>query len=111
MPITDWLDMMPFTVTVAAAATYDAYGKPATYATAASYRARVVAKTKVVRSRVSGQDVLTDTQIWINGVLAALDEDARITLPDATTLVPVSWDTFPDEDGDHHTKIYGNRAV
>lgn len=106
MPIADFLGLMPDTVTWEAVATRDVYGKPATYANAVSYRARVSYSQKRIPSRATGQDVVASCQVWLNGVLAALNTDDRITLPDGSTPVIVGWDTPTNDKGTHHTKIY-----
>lgn len=106
MPISDFLDLMPFTVTYEAAATRDAYGKVSTYAAAISYRARVTYTHKRVVSRATGQDVVSSTQAWLAGVIAMLNVDDRITLPDGTTPLIISWDLSTDEKGNHHTKVF-----
>ena len=106
MPIADWLDLCPATVVYQAAATRDAYGKVATYAAAVNYRARVTYSHKRVTSRATGQDVVSSTQVWIIGIIPALNVDDRITLPDGTTPLIVSWDMSTDEVGNHHCKVY-----
>ena len=110
MSISDFLDLMPETVPVALVATYDAYGKPATYSTAVDYRARVVYKNQVVRSQTTGQDVITTVQVWLAGT-PSLAEDAKITMPDGSLMVPEAWDVISDEVGSHHVKVYGNRKI
>lgn len=105
MPVSDWLDLMPHTVTYEAVATRDEYGKPITYSTAVSYRARVTYKHQRVAAR-NGQDVTSTIQCWLNGVITTLNPDDRITLPDGTTPLVTSWETPTDEIGYHHTKIY-----
>lgn len=109
MPINDWLDFMPFTVIYEAVATRDVYGKPATYATAVSYRARIASKQQRVASRNASsgsEDVVSSTQVWVNGTITGLNVDDRVTLPDSTTPLIISWDSVTDENGSHHTKIY-----
>ncbi len=106
MAISDWLDLMPSTVTHEAVATRDEYGKPATYATAASYRARVSSSHKRINSRVTGQDVTASVQVWLNGIISSINVDDRITLPNGTTPQILSWDVPSDETGEHHMKVY-----
>lgn len=106
MPINDWLDMMPATVTYEAVSTRNDYGKPTAYAAAVSYRARIRYKTRRVVSRVSGEDVVASGSIIVNGVISGIKPEDRITLPNGTTPKIASWDTVMDEDANHHTKIY-----
>lgn len=102
--ISDWTDMMPHTVTYAAVASRDAYGKP-TYAAARSYQARVIQKQTRIVNRTNGQDAIATGVVWLAG-FPALDIDGRITLPDGSTPVILNWEVIPDEEGDHHTKVY-----
>jgi hypothetical protein len=106
MPITDWLSLMPFTIPYEAAATRDEFGKVLTYAVAVDYRARVTYSHKRVTSRATGQDVISSTQAWLAGVIPTLNVDDRITLPDGSTPLIVSWDLPTDEVGNHHMKIF-----
>jgi hypothetical protein len=104
MSITDWYSLMPSSVTHEAVLTYDDYGKPATFAAAVTYRARVAYKTRKVTSRVNGEDVISSGSIHVP-VIAGLDVNDRITLPDGTTPIILNWDTVFDESGEHHMKI------
>jgi len=106
MSIADWLDLMPHTVIHTAMASRDAYGKPILASGGTDYRARVVYKVQKVVSRVTGEDVLSNCQVWINGIINGLQADDQIELPDSTTPGIASWDIFPDGVGDHHMKIY-----
>ena len=106
--VSDWLDLMPATVTYEAVLTRDEYGKPATYDTAVDYRARVTYKHQRVPSRATGQDVIASIQVWLNGAISTVKVDDRVTLPDGTTPLIVSWDLVSDETGNHHTKLYMN---
>jgi hypothetical protein len=104
MPISDWLDLMPHTVTYAAKSGEDAYGKP-THGTGTDYTARVTYTHKRVATP-DGMEVVASVQVWLNGTLSSISVDDKITLPDGTTPKIVSWDTATDEDGSHHTKLY-----
>lgn len=108
MPIADWLSLMPFTVVYEAAGTRNEFGKVTTYAAPVSYRARVTYKHMRVASRATGQDVIASVQIWIAGIITALNVDDRITLPDGSTPLILSWDLATDETGNHHVKVYGS---
>lgn len=109
MPISDFLSLMPRTITHAAVVSRDAYGKP-TYGTATYYRARVTRQTKRVRSRVSGEDAISDTTIWVGGVIPSLGIDDRITLHDGSTPILINWEAPEDETGEHHMKLYMGAA-
>ena len=106
MPISEWADMMPHTVTYEALKSRDKYGKPS-YATAVSYAARVKDRTKSVPSRVvPGQDEVSHSEVWIGGIITNIRTDDRFTLPDGSTPSIIDWLVVPDEDGDHHTKVF-----
>ncbi len=105
MPISDWYDMMPDTITHEHVLTRDIYGKPLTYATAKTYRARVNGISRRVPSRTpGGQDVLSTISVWTPKI-SSLALDDRITLPDGSTPLMLSFDHVSDEAGDHHTKM------
>jgi len=106
MPISDWLDLAPATVQYEAAVTRNEFGKVTTYAAAVAYRARVTYTHKRVTSRATGQDVISSIQVWIIGIITTLNVDDRITLPDGTTPLMVSWDLVTDEHGNHSVKCY-----
>ena len=105
MPISDFFDMMPHSITHRAPATWSAYGKPATYGAATSYRARVKYEIKSTVNRASGQDALSVTTVWIGGTptLTLFDQ---ITLPDGSAPPILNWEVLPDESGTHHVTVY-----
>ena len=103
MAVDDWKDMMPHTVTVASLSSTDDYGAP-TFGTAVSYSARVVSKPTHVKA-ADGAEVLARGYLWINGLPTITPTD-KITLPDSSTPPILAIDKVPDEDGDHHVKVY-----
>jgi hypothetical protein len=109
MPIADFLPLMPRCITHAPVSSRDAYGKP-TYGASKTYRARVTRETKRVRSRVNGQDAISDTTVWVGGVIPNLGIDDRITLHDGSTPTLISWEAPEDETGGHHMKLYMGAA-
>lgn len=106
MPIADFLDLAPATIQYEAALLRNEFGKVATYSAAVDYRARVTYSHKRVTSRATGQDVVSSVQVWIIGIITGLNVDDRITLPDGTTPLIVSWDMPQDEVGNHHCKVF-----
>ncbi len=106
MPISDWLDLMPLSLTYEPIATYDSYGKPATYGTAVTYRCRVQWKTQRVVSRVNGAEVLSSGNVWVNGYIPGISVDDKFTLPSGDVVKALAWDHVMDEVGNHHTKSY-----
>lgn len=77
--ISDFLDLMPLTVTVEEFASNDTFGAR-TYAVPASFRARVVYKNHYVRGP-SGELVAASGMIWV-ATAAIFTDKARVTLPD-----------------------------
>lgn len=104
MPVSDFLDLMPDTVTYTPVASRDQYGKP-TFGTARTYRARVVYKTIRTSSMVSGQETIAAGEVWLAGTLAPPDVDDKITLPNGATPIILNFERFTDDEGVHHTKI------
>ncbi len=110
MPISDWADMMPHTITYEALVSRDKYGKPS-YATAVSFSARVKDRTQRKPSRVVlGEDEISTSEVWIGGIIDNIRTDDRFTLPDGSTPSIVDWLVIPDEDGNHHTKVFFGAA-
>ena len=107
MPISDWHDLMPHTITHQAVASRDEYGVP-TYGTGTSYTARVVYKNSRIKSQRRGSetDVIADGHIWISGTPTINVDNDRITLPDNSTPILLSVERWPDESGLHHVKVY-----
>jgi hypothetical protein len=105
MPVSDFLDLMPATVTFAHVTGRDGYGK-ASFGIAASYRARVVYKMIRTSNIFTGQDAVADGEVWLAGTVTPSDMDERITLPDGSTPKILNWEQFSDGDGPHHTVIH-----
>lgn len=103
MSVGDWNDLMPHTITVAELSGRDGYGAPA-YGSEASYTARVIYKPTKVRGP-EGNDVVAKGLVWISGT-PTIDTEDRLTLPDGSTPPIMAVDRIPDEDGEHHVKVY-----
>lgn len=103
MPVSDWLDLMPDTVSYEPLASRDGEAKPS-FGTLVSYRARVVYKEIRTSNRASGQDAIGAGEVWFAGVLTPTIDD-RITLPGGAQPNILNWSTYTDEDGPHHTKV------
>ena len=125
MPISDWAELMPHTITYRRVIARDAYGKAKHAGDSVligdvlfgditfdalpdpiEYQARVNYKTKRVASRVSSQDVIASGEVWVNGLIPTINVDDEIVLPDGSTPIIITWEQFADEVGDHHMKIY-----
>lgn len=102
---TDWLDLMPRTITVEPWASEDSGGK-VTYGTGVTYRCYIKDDAKVWRWE-DGREVQSRRTIYVNG--SSIGRKDRITLPagyDPITVIPVWLVKHDDEDGYHHTEIY-----
>ncbi len=99
----DFLELMTQTVQVAPFQGNNPNGEPM-YGTAVSYSGRTVNKNKLVRS-VEGKEVVSTAQTWTFGSPGITPQD-QITLPDGRQPVILSVESYPDEDGDHHQKVY-----
>ena len=100
----EFLDLMPHTITRNAFASRDEYASP-TYSTAVnSYRARVVYNQTLVRT-FKGTEELSKCQAYINctGSISPFD---KITLPDNTIPPILAIKILPDEEGTHHNVVY-----
>ncbi len=104
MPVSDWLNLMPDTISYQRVTGRDNYAQP-TYGAAQSYPARVIYKTIRTTSIQSGQDVIAAGVVWLGAVLQPTDIDDKITLPDGTTPKILNFERFTDESGVHHTKL------
>jgi hypothetical protein len=103
MPIVEFLDLMPATVSHAPFVSRDEFGAP-TYGASTDYRARVIYKPTHVRGPAANI-VLAKGVVWIAGTPGIQSED-RITLPDGTTPPILAVARIPDENGAHHEKAF-----
>lgn len=103
-----YLDMMPSTVQVAAWTAYDSYGRPS-YAADVAYRARIVDKRRLLRDNAGVQRLAVATIYLFSA--NRIDPRSRITLPDGTQPTILAAESFPDQDGDHHTVLYVGEAT
>ena len=98
-PISEWADLMPDTVTLEPWTGQDGYGEP-TYGDPVTYPARVVGKTRLVRT-VSGEEKVSTVTVYLGAVPGASPQD-RVTLP--SRFVPqqpiiLAIERIPDETG------------
>lgn len=105
MPVSDWSDLMPSTVSYRSLSGRDEYGN-ATLNASVSYKCRYTQTSRRVTSRVTGDDVISSSVIWLDGVLTNINVDDQFTLPDGAVPQILDWLTVSDEKGPHHTKIY-----
>lgn len=104
MSISDFLELMPSTVSLRSATGSDEYGNP-TLGSIQTFRARVVYRLKRISTRTGATDVLSHGEVWLAGNPTLTERD-EITLPDGTKPIILNWEQFPDEAGEHHTKVY-----
>jgi len=111
-----FLDMMPHTVTVAPVTSRDKFGTR-TYGAAVSYPARVVEEQRRITT-LDGVEGMSSHTVWIaphtSSGIPNLGPESLITLPDGSTPPILRVEVYPDEEGDHHWKIYlgsGGRAA
>ena len=102
----DFLELMPYTVTVAPKSGQNQYIEP-TFGTAVSYQARIAGKIMELRSK-KGEDVTTTFELWLD-TTDVIAPDAQLTLtgsqwidttPEIFTVRRVS-----DENGDSHVQL------
>jgi hypothetical protein len=106
MPVEDFLDMMPDTVTVEPWVAQDGLGAPA-FGPARSYRARVEVSPRLVRN-LQGEEVVSTARVYL-GTRDAVSERDRLTLPAGFTqtqpsIIRVS--PVRDEAGVHHIQVW-----
>lgn len=101
--INEFLDMLACSVTHEPRISRDEYGAP-TFGAATSYTARIQYKTQMVRAN-SGEDVLASGSI-IFGTVLSVTADDRITLPDGSQPLIISWESPYDEKELVYTKVY-----
>lgn len=103
MPIDDFADCFTETITHSEFGGRDDYGKRS-FGSPVSLSARVVKKNKLVKAS-DGSEVMSTTQVWIQGTPTLTPED-QIILPDGSMPIILSVETYPDDDGDHHSKVF-----
>lgn len=103
MSIDDFSDLFTETITHEEFGGRNSYSKRS-FGSPANYSARVVKINKLVKAS-DGGEVLSTTQVWIQGTPTVTPED-RITLPDGTTPIILSVEKYPDDNGDHHVKVF-----
>ena len=99
----EFKELMPHTVTLKTVSSRDSYNT-ITYSTGTNYTARVVYKNERVRL-ANGSESVARGMVWLFGAPTVTIED-QLVLPDSSTPEILAIEKFPDEDGDHHTKVY-----
>lgn len=100
---TEYLTLMPDTVTVYPLSSLDDYGKRAWSATGTSYRCRIQDDSGLHRTP-DGREVVITGKAYLYGS-PALTTNHKIVLPDGTSPIIVYASVNNDESGSHHTLI------
>ncbi|MCK5640808.1 MAG: hypothetical protein KAJ19_08425 [Gammaproteobacteria bacterium] len=103
MTVADWSDMMPHTITHLETTGYDDYGAKNT-GSPATYKARIIYKNDTILD-ANGREVISKGHMWIMGT-PTIDNEDVITLPDGSIPEILSVETYPDENGAHHVKVF-----
>lgn len=106
MPETEFLELMPHTITLASitSRSSDGYYK-LFHGTARSYRGLVEQGNTLIRD-ATGSEVVARTTVYVYTTTGAITVEDRITLPDGTTPAILDVRVFADENGTHHKVIY-----
>ena len=108
---TDYLDMMPDTVTFYGQSALDKYGKRTWASTGASFRARVQDQSRLYRDAQGREVVLTGKAYLYGATAAGITTDSKIVLPDGSSPVIYLVTTNSDESGAHHVVVeYGSSS-
>lgn len=105
---TDFLSMMPSTVTVYAKTSADAYGKIAFSPTGTAVRCRIQQTGRVVKTE-NNRDVYEEGQVIFYGT-PTITPDSKIVLPDGTSPLILSIRLYNDDTGPHHTTVSFGKA-
>jgi hypothetical protein len=114
----DFLDMCPHTIVWKPMISRDKYAKPF-HGDPQTFRGRRVFEHKRVQSQGRGSErgqaveVLSTSTIWILGTPAVSQDDLIYVDGDDLTRLPdiLSWERFPDEDGECFVKVYLGSAL
>lgn len=90
MTLTEFADIMPDVVSWQPEATTDGYHKD-TFGAAVEIPCRVASRARIIRN-LAGEEKLSGTQIWLNGIYGVGVSD-KITLPDGSTPVIILVET------------------
>jgi hypothetical protein len=100
---TEFLDLMPTTVTIFAKTATDAYGKFTFSPTGTAVRCRLQPSNDVVTT-MDNREIVTRGTIIFYGT-PTITNDSKIQLPDGTVPLIVSVMVRNDDTGAHHTTV------
>lgn len=99
----DFLALMPDTVTITAQASIDKYGKRTHSGAGTQYSAHVEPASELYRN-ADGREVAIIGKVFLFGA-PAITPNHKIVLPDGSVPVIAGVEVLRDEDGTHHTVI------
>lgn len=98
-------DLLASTVVVSPWSGFSSDGEAvATYGAGSTYSARVVSKQTKVQTFEGAEEVAT-TEVWIASTSTFGPSD-RVTLPDGSSPVMLAVETYRDEVGVTHSKVF-----
>lgn len=101
--LNDLADLFAATIEHAPATGFNGYGEPS-FGTGKLYPARVVYRGRMVRA-ANGDQTISRGEVWIAGTpFVGLND--RITLPDGTAPLILSFEMLTDEAGPSHVHVY-----
>lgn len=104
MPISDWDDMMPDTITVSEFISDNSYGE-STYGSPVGVQCRLTFEpTMVLDSK--GKEVVSKATCWLNSTTITFDPNDKFVSSNAERLFVLTSMRIQDEDGTHHLKIF-----
>lgn len=106
MSVSDFLDLMPATVSVTKPTAKNEYGEYTT-TSSTSYRARIVSKQRRIVNNL-GEEISVNTEVWL-ATTTSIPTESVITFADSSKMTVRAVDIISDEKGTHHVKVYGAR--
>lgn len=106
MAVSDFLSLMPATVSVTKPTATNEYGEYTT-TSSTSYRARIVNKQRRIVNKL-GEEISVNTEVWL-ATTDVIPTEATVTFADSTKMTIRAVDIISDESGTHHVKVYGAR--
>lgn len=104
MPVSDFEDMMPDTLSHSELIGHNSYGEP-TYGSPVTLQCRLTYDpTKVIDSL--GEEVVSKATAWVSSVSLSIDPDDEFTTSFGETLYVITSSRIQDEGGVHHHKIF-----
>lgn len=104
MAESDFLQLMPHTITKNAYSSIDGYGK-ATFSTGlTSYRGLLTYENKLVKA-MDGKEKMSSANVILN-CTGTINPDDKLNLPNGTSPPILSITSYSDNIGTHNTQVY-----